>query len=205
MFVQVIQGRVNDREGLRRQFDRWQQELAGGATGWLGATAGVSEDGEFVGVVRFESEEAARRNSDRPEQGAWWEETSRYFDGEVTFHDCREVDTMLGGGSDQAGFVQVIQGRVSDPQALRARREEFEEALRRARPDVLGGTVAWHGDDGAFTQVVYFTDEAEARKGEQQERSPEDQARFEEMRALMSDLKFVDLRQPWLSSSATSS
>ena len=41
------------------------------------------------------------------------------FDGEVTFHDCDDVTMFLGGGSDDAGFVQVIQGRLSDPERFR--------------------------------------------------------------------------------------
>ncbi|MGH8826627.1 MAG: hypothetical protein ACRDVZ_03295, partial [Jiangellaceae bacterium] len=84
MFVQVIQGRVSDEGQVRTAFDRWVDDLAPGATGWLGSTAGVTEDGRFVALVRFESEEAARRNSDRPEQGAWWAETSQLFIGEAT-------------------------------------------------------------------------------------------------------------------------
>ncbi len=36
MFVQVIEGRVSDREGLHRQMDQWQRDLRPGATGFLG-------------------------------------------------------------------------------------------------------------------------------------------------------------------------
>ncbi len=68
MFVQVIQGQVSDSEQVRAAFDRWVRDLAPGAAGWLGSTAGVTEDGRFVALVRFASEEEARRNSDRPEQ-----------------------------------------------------------------------------------------------------------------------------------------
>lgn len=77
MFVQVIQGHVLDPQQVYAALDRWVQELAPGASGWLGSTAGVTEDGRFLAVARFESEEAARRNSNRPEQGQWWAETSR--------------------------------------------------------------------------------------------------------------------------------
>jgi hypothetical protein len=66
VFVQVIQGQVADAEQLRAAMDRWAQELALGAIGWLGTTAGVTEDGRFIALARFTSEEAARRNSDRP-------------------------------------------------------------------------------------------------------------------------------------------
>src|SRR5215213_2549499 len=99
MFVQVMEGRVSDVEGLRAQIDKWMAELAPGATGYLGTTAGATGDGNFIGVVRFESEEAARANSDRPEQGEWWAETASKYDGEVTFTNCPEVDSFGAGGS----------------------------------------------------------------------------------------------------------
>ena len=70
MFIQVIQGKVADAEGLQAAMDRWVAELQPGAQGWLGSTGGFTDDGMFVSTVRFESQEAARRNSDRPEQGA---------------------------------------------------------------------------------------------------------------------------------------
>ena len=198
MFVQVIQGRVNDEAGLRKQLDRWVSDLAAGASGWLGATGGVSSDREFVGIVRFESEEAARANGDRPEQGEWWNETAKCFDGDVTFVDCPEVDLFLDGGSDDAGFVQIIQGRA-DREELRSRATELNETLRRLRPDVIGGLVAWHGD-GRFTQAVYFISEAEAREGETRELSPEDVAARDEVLSLLHDVRYVDLREPWLHS-----
>ena len=81
MFVQVIQGQVADAEQARAALDRWARELAAGATGWLGSTAGVTKDGRFVALVRFEFAEAARRNSDRPEQDRWWADTSTVFSG----------------------------------------------------------------------------------------------------------------------------
>ena len=71
MFVQVIRGQVTDPEQVQAALDRWSLQLAAGAPGWLGTTAGVTGDGRFVALARFESEEAARRNSDRPEQDQW--------------------------------------------------------------------------------------------------------------------------------------
>ena len=62
MFVQVIQGSVRDPAEVRAAMEQWMQDLAPGATGWLGSTAGVTEDGRLVAVARFDSEEAARQN-----------------------------------------------------------------------------------------------------------------------------------------------
>ena len=101
MFVQVFKGQVSDAGEMRAALQRWRQELAPGATGWLGSTAGVTENGTFVGIARFESEEAARRNSDRPEQGQWWSQTEKLFTGEVTFRDSTDVMVDLQGDPDQ--------------------------------------------------------------------------------------------------------
>src|SRR5687768_3293171 len=135
MFIQVIQGRTNDAGGLRRQIERWQKDLAPGAQGYLGTTAGVTDEGTVLCLARFESAEAARANSDRAEQSAWWNETEKYFDGPVTFRDCPEVDVTLAGGSDDAGFVQVMQGRSKDRDRLRALEAEFLPKMQEMRPD----------------------------------------------------------------------
>src|SRR5690349_19935244 len=87
MFVQVIRGETTDQQQLHAALDTWAEQLAGGAMGWLGSTAGITEDGRFVALVRFDSEDAARRNSDRPEQHQWWMETSKLFGGDVSFRD----------------------------------------------------------------------------------------------------------------------
>ena len=197
MFVQVMEGRVNDVDGLRAQVDRWRAELAPGAKGYLGTTAGPTADGNFIAIVRFESEEAAQANSDRPEQGEWWGETASKFDGEVTFTNCPEVDTFGAGGSDDAGFVQVIKGRA-DRAALASTAAETEEILQRTRPDVIGGVVAWPGD-GTFIQTVYFTSEEEARANEKREpATDEEREAWERMGSLMQMDAFIDISDPWL-------
>ena len=115
MFVQVIQGHVSDAAQVRAQLGSWVQEVAPGAVGWLGSTSGVTDDGRLIALARFESGEAARRNSDRPEQTAWWEQTAALFTGEPVFHDSTSVQVDTPGDPSQAGFVQVMQGRSSDP------------------------------------------------------------------------------------------
>jgi hypothetical protein len=200
VFVQVIQGQVSDAEQARAALDRWVQELAPGATGWLGSTAGVTEDGRFIALARFESEEAARRNSDRPEQDRWWTETSKLFTGQATFKDSRDVVVDVNGDPDEAGFVQVMQGRGSDP--ARARELMGQDASEWAafRPDIIGSVAVEH-DGGAYTMALYFTSEAAAREGERKEPPPELKAQMEEMEALSIGVpEFFDLKQPWLHS-----
>jgi hypothetical protein len=193
MFVQIIQGKVGDAELLRRQSDRWGEELKPGAVGYLGSTRGVTPDGVAVFVARFESPEAARANSERPEQGAWWEQMAPAFDGEVTFHDCADVDLMFGGGSDMAGFVQIMQGKAVDPAAMRTAGRAMEDDLKAMRSDILGGIIAWHGDRD-FTQVMYFTSEDDARKGES---GMQDDAQAADWQAMLDGpISFLDLPDP---------
>ena len=197
MFIQVIQGSVADRDGLRRQLERWQTELEPGATGYLGSTGGVTDDGRSISCVRFESAEAAQANSQRPEQGAWFAETEKTFAGPVTFTGCSEVDVYLGGGSDRAGFVQVLQGGPVDRDRLRQLDLEFEALARQYRPDIIGWVVAWH-PDGRFTSVVYFNSEEAARAGEAQEPPEERKHLLDDWQAAVGELTFYDLRDPWL-------
>jgi hypothetical protein len=198
VFVQVIQAQAADAGKLRAALDRWAQELAPGATGWLGSTAGVTEDGRFIALARFESEEAARRNSDRPEQDRWWAETSQLLTGEATFKDSNDVTLDLTGNPDDAGFVQVIQGRGSDPDRARELMGQDSSAWAAFRPEIIGSVAVGH-EGGAYTMAMYFTSEAAAREGERKEPPPELRAQMEEMAALsVGEPEFFDLNQPWL-------
>jgi hypothetical protein len=200
MFVQVIQGQVADASQLRAALNRWNQELAPGAEGWLGSTGGVTEDGRSFALVRFESEEAARRNSERPEQDAWWAETSKLFTGEVTFKESTRVDVDVNGNPDEAGFVQVIQGRGSDPERARELMNQDTGKWAEFRPDMIGSVGVEH-EGGAYTMVLYFTSEEAAREGERKEAPPELKAQMEEMNALNIGVpEFFDLKDPWLNS-----
>jgi hypothetical protein len=198
MFVQLIQGQVADPDQAKAALDRWVRDLAPGAEGWLGTTAGVTEDGRFVAAARFESEEAARRNSDRPEQDAWWSETSRLFSGEPTFRDSSDVVVDTTGDPDTAGFVQVMQGRSSDPERARELMADDSTDWSSFRPDILGSMAVGH-DGGAWTMVMYFTSEEAAREGERKEPPPELQEQMRQMDALsVGTPEFFDLKQPWL-------
>ena len=198
MFVQVIRGQVSDPEQVHAALDRWSEQLAAGAPGWLGTTAGVTGDGRFVALARFESQEAARRNSDRPEQGQWWMETSKLFTGEVMFRDSSDVTADVAGDPDTAGFVQVMQGRSSDPDRARELMAQNPDEWAAFRPDVIGSVAVGH-EGGAYTMAMYFTSEQAAREGESKEPPPQLKALMEEMNQLsLGEPQFLDLRQPWL-------
>jgi hypothetical protein len=198
VFVQVIQGQVTDAGRLRAALDRWAQELAPGSVGWLGSTAGVTEDGRFIMLARFESEEAAQRNSNRPEQDRWWAETSQLFTGAASFRDSSDVTLDVTGDPDAAGFVQVMQGRGRDPDRARELVGQNSPAWAAYRPEIIA-TVGVGHEGGAYTMAVYFTSEAEAREGERKQPPPELQAQMDEMASLaIGETEFFDLEQPWL-------
>lgn len=198
MFLQVIRGRVSDAGETRAALDQWAQELAPDATGWLGTTAGVTAEGQFIAIARFVNEDAARHNSDRAEQDQWWAQTSKLFTDEPTFRDSTEVDVDLHGEPDEAGFVQIIQGRSSDPARARELMSENPEPWVAFRPDILGTVGAGHAG-GAYTAILYFTSEADAREGEAKEPPAELQAQMEEMGKLeVGEPTFLDITEPWL-------
>jgi hypothetical protein len=194
MFIQIIQGTVTDPDALQRSVERWRNEIKPGAHGYLGSTGGVTPDGRGITMVRFESEADAQANSERPEQGAWWNEASKAFGDDVTFHNCNEIEALFGGGDNSAGFVQVLQGRTNDQEQMRKTGREIQDELHALRPDILGVVVAFHGD-GGFTQAIYFSSEEAARDGEKA--IGNDSELSGRLRATIEgDLTFFDLNEP---------
>jgi hypothetical protein len=195
MFVQVITGRTTDPAGLRSQFERWRTELKPGARGFEGSTVGIADDGTFIALARFADAQAAQQNSQRPEQDAWWQETEKYFDGTPSFRESTDTTTLFDGGSNEAGFVQIMEGVVQDrAKAEATETPEMLEQLHTARPDLLGGLRVWF-EDGGYLEAAYFTSEAEARKGEQSGDFSDQQ---EQYGALFGEPTFIDLRDPLL-------
>jgi hypothetical protein len=196
MFLQVIQAKVADEAGVRSALERWQHELMGGAEGFLGATFGFLDDGSLLNIARFESAVAARRNSERAEQGEWAAELTKSLAGEPTYIDVPEADLWLGGGSDDAGFVQVMVGHSSDVDRLLQQGQEVDEAqLREGRPEIIGGIQGKFGDDG-YVFAAYFRNEEAARSGEAQEPPEDVREMLEERMRLMGEVQYYDLRQP---------
>jgi hypothetical protein len=199
MFIQIMEGATSRPDALRAQLDRWVAELAPGAQGWLGSTTAIDPSGDVVLTARFESAEAARRNSDRDEQGEWWAETEATFDGEVRFRETEDAHVMQHGDVDAATFVQVMDGRVADAEAARSLNDRAADALRTARPDLLGSVIAFF-DDGTFTELAYFTSEADARAAENGEMPPEMAEMVAEFQRVMPVDRYRDISDPLLSS-----
>lgn len=198
MFVQVMQGQVEDAAALRAQWKQSEHGLRTSCDGYLGSTAGVDDSARFVAMVRFESEAAALRLAAGWPAGAWWDRAADHLSG-LTFEETSHTDIWNRGGSDQAVFVQIRQGVSCDPERLRDLYVN-QQPVRMGpyRPEVLGGLFAWHGDTG-FTLSAYFTSEREARSGEHLEVFA---SFFADIDAVMQDLVYIDLCQPWLSAGA---
>lgn len=160
MFVQVVRGVVSGPGEAFARLDHWLTHLAPGAHGWLGTTAGVSADGELVSFVRFATADDARHSSDRVEQGQWWAETAGIFTGDVTFDNHDDVHLFGNGGSDAAGVVEALLGRVHRRRGQADLADQLGAAGLGLGPSVIGGLVGVH-QDGNFVQAVYFCDPAD--------------------------------------------
>jgi hypothetical protein len=196
MYVQVIEGRTSQGEALTARGEAWQQEVKPGAIGFLGVTSGVTADGRAITIARFESGDAAQQNAARPEQGTWFEGTAALYDEGPSFTDSTDVTEWMGGGSNDAGFVQVMKSKGVD----RAKLEEMDAALEpfaAQRPDLLGGIRIWTGADTCF-DVAYFTSEKEARDGEKAEMPEEVAKLMEGMGEASGETEYFDLTAPHL-------
>lgn len=197
MFVQVIEGKATDAEAVHRQMEVWERDLKPGAIGYLGSTGGCTSTGDCILVARFESEEAARRNSQRPEQTAWWKETERLFEGPVQFHDSIDVQVMTHGDLDQAHFVQVMEGHVTDRDRAVDLERESDKILAEVRPDLLGAVTAYFTGNG-FAELAYFSSEEAAREGEGRDVPPDAADKFAEWQQVVQVERYLDLKDPWL-------
>lgn len=195
MFLQVIIGRVADLGDLQASLRRWRTDLAPGAIGWLGSTAGMVGDDIFVSLARFETLEAARRNSDQPEQHQWWMETAKAFHAEPHFLDCEKVTTFGDGPSAEAGFVQVILAHGASFERLNAMMVPQEAAIMAHRPEILGG-ISGATAEGQLIDAIFFTDEASARAGEATPMPAEVQALMQQYERLVTIDSYLDLTEP---------
>jgi len=197
MFVQIIEGKASSPDALQAAGEAWEAQVRPVAEGFLGSTGGVTADGTAILVARFADRAAAEANNARPEQTAWYEaHGATMFDGEPSFAESDDVEEFLGGGSDDAGFVQITQGRITDRAAMAAFEDRTLDQLQAARPDLLGGLRIWH-DDGRCTEVNYFTSEAEARANEAA-MGESMGAELAEYRDLVQVDRWIDITDPFL-------
>jgi hypothetical protein len=196
MFVQIIEGRTSNPEALAAAGEAWQAEVRPVAVGYLGVTAGVTADGKAFTLVRFEDEAKARANSELPEQGKWFQEhMSKCYDGEPSFTESSDITEFLGGGSNDAKFVQVMKSTGVDRAEIERLDKVFEDFVSE-RPDILGGVRAWTGPDSCI-DVMYFTNEADARKGEAAEVPEGLQQAMQDFEGL-GETEYLDLVDPHL-------
>lgn len=200
MFIQVIQGQARHAETVYVELDQWMKELARSADGWLGTTAGVTEDKRFIGFSRWESEVAARTHSARPEQDHWWRVFSELFDERPTFIESDDTFIDVRGDPDQARFVQFMQGRGFNSTRARELLGSHREEWAAFRPEILGTVGCLYGG-GGYTMASYYVDEPAAREGERKQPPPELKAEMDEMMSLsQGPPEFFDLREPWIQS-----
>ena len=183
MFIQMVQGPCSRQGEMRGLVDDWCGSMAD-RPGWLGGTYGFTDDDRFLGIVRFDSSSACMESAATADAATWWAAAESLFDGTCEIHESEDVSMMLEGGSDHAGFVQVMKGRVTDADRFRhfMTDTEMTSMLHEARPEIIGATLAME-HDGTFLETIAFTDEDSARKGEQQDMPAEVQADPEVIRA----------------------
>jgi hypothetical protein len=198
MLAETIRGWVSDPKAMGAAFDTWMREIAPGATGLLGSTGGVTDANELFILTLFESEEEARANEARPEQGQFWAEVFDLFRSEPAIQTSTRVYSDTNGDLNSTGFVQIRSGQVSDGDRM-LDLIEGNSSFRTAHEDIPG-IVGVVSDDGGFTNAVYFTSyEASRRLDEDNDMPPDVQARGEEMMTLVvGEPEYLDLKDPWL-------
>jgi hypothetical protein len=183
MFSQVVRGHANDPAAVRRVLKLWAP-----TAGTSDITAGVTDDGRFIAVTSFESEESARAA-----HGDW----HGVLDGQVSLRSGTRTHLFAPGERSCARFVQVVQGQVTDLVEACRHLDSLQQALAARLPCLLGTMTVEH-DDERFTRVLYFSTEEEARAGERdvpaEARHRDEPAR----RLLVGPPEFLDLRDPWL-------
>ena len=100
---------------------------------------------------------------------------------EVTSHDCDDALTFL---DDDAGFVQVMQGRLADPARFLKLMDLLMDVLHQTRPEIIGAIIAIEAD-GTFAETVAFRSGESAREGELKQIPAQIRQRWEDSMAQM--------------------
>ena len=91
-----------------------------------------------------------------------------------------------------------MRATVADGARLEALEEAVGPAFRALRPDFRAAYRVWL-DDSRLLAADFFSSEAEARAGEAVEMPDDVRRGFAAWMALLSDVEWYDLTQPWLS------
>jgi hypothetical protein len=196
MFVFTVECRTTAADIAHEHVRRWHADVEARAVGWLGNTAGVSTDGDFIMLLRFESEEAAYITSDLPEYEQWWRTFASFLDTKPVFKGSTSVMGILSGGSDDATAVRITKGH-SEATRLRDSIRRLESLTPEERATIIGGIVAWHDRD-RFTEALYLTSQDLPRfRQRRTARTP--LSRFlDDHEAIILDRSEMDLYRPWL-------
>ena len=96
MFMQIIEFRTSDIEGVRRTDQEWMQATEGKRTVRRQLLARDRTDpGRYFAIVFFDSYESAMENNDLPETQAAAEQYMKLSDDEPTFYDLDIIDERV--------------------------------------------------------------------------------------------------------------
>jgi quinol monooxygenase YgiN len=91
-FVQIIEFRTDDLDGVRKLDEEWQRATAGKRTARRQiVTRDRSQPDRCLAMVFFDSYESAMENSKLPETQAIAAQSSALVDGEPVFHDLEII------------------------------------------------------------------------------------------------------------------
>lgn len=182
MLVQVLTALVAERDELAER----AHQAGSAAPGIRALTGGVTDDGRFVAVARFE----------KGSPGAWWAGLEACLVGPVVVRESSDVEVILGGVTGDAGFIEVIEGRTADRAVFMQLERELEHSFSAERPDFLGSLLLWW-PDGAWMEVASFTSADDVRAGDARSLPPSVEelvASWEEVAGRTSQL---DIAAPW--------
>ena len=197
MFSQTLTAQVSDKDGFKQALDTWYEQLA--PDGYLGGICGVSSDGVGVVISYYDTAASAHEQGEREQQKQWLADLNQYLSGDVTSRQADDVVDDSPGDISGAGFVQVIEGALKDPDRMRELATSNREAWAAFRPEILGSRLLLH-NAGKYTMVIYFTDESAAREGEQKQEVPPELAdEAKEMASMDTEQPtFLDIAEPWV-------
>jgi hypothetical protein len=151
MLIQVLGALVADREAVRER----AHQAATAAPGLQWLTGGLTDDGQFIAVARFQE----------GSPGAWWADLEACLAEPLVVRDSSDIEVILGDRTPDAGFLEVIEGHTSDRARFMHLQRELEYAFSAERPDFLGSLILWWSD-GAWMELASFTSADDVRAGD---------------------------------------